>query len=87
MTRLEAALERLNAALDKLEATAGQRLSLAQSESPAAELAALKDERERLLERISALEEESRSLVGLTEEVEDRLEGAIAEIRDVLAKN
>jgi hypothetical protein len=87
MTRLEAALERLNAALDKLEATAGQRLSLVQSGSPVAELVTLKDERERLLERISALEEESRSLAGLTEEVEDRLEGAIAEIRDVLAKN
>ncbi len=87
MTRLEAAVARVNAALDKLEASAGERLSRAQSESSSTELASLKEERERLLARISALEEEARSLAGLTEEVEDRLDGAIAEIRDVLARN
>jgi hypothetical protein len=87
MTKLESAVARLNAALDKLEASAEQRLSWVRSETSVAELALLKDERERLLARISVLEEESRALAGLTEEVEDRLDGAIAEIRDVLARN
>ena len=87
MTRLDSAVARLAAALDKLEASADHRLAWKQSETSVAELALLKDERERLLARISALEEESRALAGLTEEVEDRLDGAIAEIRDVLARN
>jgi hypothetical protein len=52
-----------------------------------AELAALRREREHLLGRITALEEESSSLAGLTEAVENRLDGAIAEIRSVLGRN
>ncbi|HYM18286.1 MAG TPA: DUF4164 family protein [Micropepsaceae bacterium] len=87
MKRLDAAVAHLNAALDKLEASADERLSRVKSDSSAAELALLKEERERLLARIAALEEETRTLAGLTEEVEDRLEGAIAEIRGVLARN
>ena len=41
----------------------------------------------RSIARIAALEEETRVLAGLTEEVEDRLDDAIAEIREVLAHN
>ncbi len=52
-----------------------------------AELTALKSERETLFARIAALEEETRVLAGLTEEVEDRLDDTIAEIREVLAHN
>jgi hypothetical protein len=63
---------------------------LAQGSAPAglaAELGALKEERARLVARIAGLEAESRNLAGLTEEVEDRLDGAIAEIREVLGRN
>jgi len=49
MTRLESAVARLNAALEKLEASAEQRLSSIQSENSVAELSLLKDERERAL--------------------------------------
>jgi hypothetical protein len=87
MTRLDAAVARLNAALEKLEAGAGERLARVLPERADEEVAALKEERERLIARISALEEETRMLAGLTEAVEDRLEGAIAEIREVLARN
>ena len=52
-----------------------------------AELTALKSEREALFARIAVLEEETRVLAGLTEEVEDRLDDTIAEIREVLAHN
>ena len=40
-----------------------------------------------LAARVATLEEEARALAGLTEEVEDRLDGAIAEIREVLGRN
>jgi hypothetical protein len=36
---------------------------------------------------LPTLEEEARSLASLTAEVDDRLDGAIAEIREVLARN
>jgi hypothetical protein len=88
MGRLDAALARFTAALDILETRAG---AVAANMGPgSAELARevndLKRERERLLTRITALEEESQSLAGLTEQVEIRLDGAIAEIRAALGR-
>lgn len=88
MTKLEEAKARLSAALDFLEISIDQeRAGARESGNSMAELALLKAERERLFARIAALEEESRVLAGLTEEVEDRLDGAIAEIREVLGQN
>ncbi len=52
----------------------------------ASRIAELTAERERLLARIAELEDEARTLAGLTEEVEDRLDGAIAEIRAALGR-
>jgi hypothetical protein len=52
-----------------------------------AEISLLRAERERMCARIGELEEESRALAGLTGEVEERLDGAIAEIREVLSRN
>ena len=88
MSRLDDALGRFGAALDRLEAAADARL--AETNAPGgmgAELRALKEERARLVARIAGLEAESRTLAGLTEEVEDRLDGAISEIREVLGRN
>jgi hypothetical protein len=88
MGRLEAAVARFAAALDTLE----ERVeSFSETSGPAAsalarEVASLKAEREELLNRISALEDESQSLAGVTEAVEMRLDGAIAEIRAVLGR-
>ena len=88
MTKLDEAKARLSAALDSLETSIEQeRSATRESGNSMAELALLKAERERLFARIAALEEESRVLAGLTEEVEDRLDGAIAEIREVLGQN
>jgi hypothetical protein len=39
-----------------------------------------------LVTRVAELEDEARSLSGLTEEVEGRLDGAIAEIRAALGR-
>ena len=87
MATLEAATARLMAALDRLDQL-GTALSQAQNESKkrAAEVTQLNQERETLLARIAELEEESHSLAGITEEIEGRLDGAIAEIRAALGR-
>ena len=84
MSTLDAALARFSQALTRLEKAAEEKLARANG---SAELDGLKDERDRLLARVAVLEEEARSLAGLTEEVEERLDGAITEIREVLGRN
>ena len=84
MSTLDAALARFSEALTRLETAAEERLARANG---SAELDGVKDERDRLLARVATLEEEARSLAGLTEEVEERLDGAITEIREVLGRN
>src|ERR1700722_12785301 len=77
--QLDAAIARLTAALDRLEiVTAPLAQARNQAKKDAAELARLNQEREVLLARIAELEEESRALAGVTEEVEDRLDSAVA---------
>lgn len=87
MSRLELAAERLAKALDALESAA---LPLIEARASAAaaqtQIARLDAEREQLVARVAGLEEEARSLSGLTEEVEDRLDGAIADIRAALGR-
>jgi chromosome segregation ATPase len=87
MSRLDIAVQRFHAALTALETQAaplaGLRAAAADSRAKAAEL---NEERERLLARIAELEEENRALAGMTEEVEDRLDGAIGEIRAALGR-
>lgn len=87
MSRLELAADRLAKALDVLE-TAALPLAKARESAAAAEtkIAQLDGERDVLVARMAALEEDARSLSGLTEEVEDRLDGAIAEIRAALGR-
>jgi hypothetical protein len=88
MDRLESAKARVLAALDALEASVDARLEESREQAGAmAELELLRDERERLLDRVAALEEEARELAGLTQEVEGRLDGAIAELREALARH
>lgn len=76
----------LNAALDQLDKLT---LPLAESRQRAvrdkAEIESLKRERDQLKARVATLEEESRELVGITSEVETRLDSAILEIRTALA--
>lgn len=87
MSRLNLAQDRFRAALQALENAAG---SVGESLDLAAKMpervAELESERERLLTRITELEDEVAALSGLTEEVEGRLDGAIGEIRAVLAR-
>jgi chromosome segregation ATPase len=87
MSRLDLAQNRFRAALETLENAAG---TVGESLDHAAKLperiAELEAERGKLIARIAELEDELVTLSGLTEEVEGRLDGAIGEIRAVLAR-
>ena len=87
MDRLRIAAERLTNALNALDETL---VPLAKARDDArdlrARLAASGEERDQLLGRIAELEEESRVLADISEEVENRLDGAIAEIRTALGR-
>jgi chromosome segregation ATPase len=87
MSQLEAAKARLTATLDRLEA-ALMPLGEARKRHvrDAAEIASLNQEREGLLARIAALEEENRLLANLAEEVEGRVDQAIADINAALVQ-
>ena len=61
-------------------------IARARAKTDTATIAGLTAERESLFARVASLEEESRSLAGITEEVEERLDGAIAEIRSALGR-
>jgi hypothetical protein len=88
MDRLDAARMHLSAALDSLSNRMAEasnlRTAALEPMRDMAESEALKAERDRLLARLKELEEESRALAGVTDDVETRLDGAIAEIREVL---
>ena len=87
MAQLDQMAAQLKTALDRLEEAILPLVELrARAEQHAAEITALKVERDRLQARIAELEEESRHLAGVTGEVEDRLDGAISEIRTALAR-
>jgi hypothetical protein len=87
MSRVRLAAERLAKTLERLEAVA---TPLAKAHDSAQESAqqceVLGKERDRLASRVAALEEDARTLSSLTEEVEGRLDGAIAEIRAALGR-
>ncbi|HVE04731.1 MAG TPA: DUF4164 family protein [Rhizomicrobium sp.] len=87
MSRLDIAAKRLEEVLAALEEKAGP-LVLARSEAAdaRARLAELRQEREQLLARIAELEDENRALSGIAGEVEERLDGAIGEIRAALGR-
>lgn len=88
MKRLDSAIQRFTAALERLEAAA--RRGTGHSMSPfddgiTGELNALKEDRAKLADELTRLNIEKVALEGFTEEVAGRLEGAIREIRAVLA--
>jgi hypothetical protein len=78
MSKLEAAVTRLETALEALERAVAP---LAQSR---ARLAELTRERETHIARLAQLEQEARALASVNEDIEGRLDSAIEEIRAVL---
>lgn len=87
MDKLGIAAERLTKALNALDATLVPLLKARDDAADTrARLAALNEERDQLLARIAELEDEQRALSEISEEVETRLDGAIAEIRAALGR-
>jgi uncharacterized protein with von Willebrand factor type A (vWA) domain len=82
MQHLSSALDRLGHSMEGASAERNASLETMQEMAHAEELRA---ERDKLLARIAEIEAESRSLAGVTHEVETRLDGAIAELREALA--
>lgn len=88
MKKLDSAIARFNAALERLEVAAKSGNGHATSafgDEIEGELNALKEDRARLADELSRLNVEKVALEGFTDEVAGRLEGAIREIRAVLA--
>jgi hypothetical protein len=88
MKKIDSAIARFNSALEQLEVAAkrgdGHALSPFDEEI-VGELNALKEDRARLADELTRLNVEKIELEGFTDEVAGRLEGAIREIRAVLA--
>jgi len=83
--RLEAALKRLSAALDQIEAAAERRaLADAGRIDMETELAVMQDDRARLAVELDGAAARARTLDHAAAEVAKRLERANATIRDVL---
>jgi predicted nucleic acid-binding Zn-ribbon protein len=87
MDKLGIAAERLTNALNALEEALVPLAKVRDdSQDVRARLASANEERDGLLGRIAVLEEEQRALADISEEVENRLDGAIAEIRTALGR-
>lgn len=87
MSRLELARDRFRAAVEALENAAGSvGESLDQAARAGERIAGLEAERDRLLARVTELEDEIAALSAVTEEVEGRLDGAMDEIRAALTR-
>jgi len=88
MSRLDLAADRLKTALERLDTALGTvQAGAADAANLQGRVAELESERERLLEKVAVLEDELAALSGVTEEVEERLDGAIGEIRAALARS
>ena len=91
MSKLDSAIQKFNSALERLEKAAQGNAPVAQAkpvsfeQEIAVELSALKEDRARLADELTRLNVEKIALEGFTDEVAGRLEGAIREIRAVLA--
>ena len=86
MSRLDSAMTRFSAAVEKLETALARRpATLRLDETLSRELAGLKTDRAHLAAELERLNGEKVALEGFTDEVAGRLEGAIREIRAVLS--
>lgn len=89
MGRLDAAMKQFSSALESLgqtiETASVERKASLENMAEMAHAEELRSERDRLLARINEIENESRALAGVTHDVESRLDGAIAELKEALA--
>jgi predicted nucleic acid-binding Zn-ribbon protein len=91
MSRLENAISQFNQALDRLDAALARRGaasagagSSGASEKILREIQALREDRARLAEALDSARADYAALESVGDEVEERLDGAIRDIRRVL---
>ncbi len=78
-------MERFSASLDTLEQALAARARDSRAMAEATrEITGLKRDRERLMEEIERRKGEAEALEALTEEVSQRLDGTIREVRSIL---
>ena len=87
MSRLDTAMGTFSKALEELERTVNRNLQRhAAAEGLERELAALRQDRARLAQELDSVKSEAKALEGVTDEVSDRLDTAIRDIRSVLGQ-
>ena len=86
MSRLDSAFERFNQAMDRVDAAVAKTPPKGNggAKAPDAAMAALKAERDRLVQQLDQARSEYGTLQSLTDEVETRLDTAIANIQKVM---
>jgi len=85
MTKLDSSMERFFQALDKLESAAERRKGdNVSAEQAQRELVALKEDRARLVSELEKAKIHNQALEDVTDEVSERLDGAITEIQGAL---
>lgn len=92
MSRLESAMTQFNQALDRLEAAVGRRGAQGSASAGAGgasekilrEIQALREDRAKLAQALDSARTDNAALESLGDEVEERLDGAIRDIRRVL---
>ena len=85
MSKLDSSMERFFKALDDLEASVNRQAVQGKSaEKMQREIAALTEDRSRLAQELDNLKAQNRKLDEVNEDVTERLDDAIREIRGVL---
>ncbi|MCP5432171.1 MAG: DUF4164 family protein [Alphaproteobacteria bacterium] len=87
MSGLDEAMERFSQALDRLETSLARRVAGQRADSDLErELKALREDRARLQRELDAARSEYGRLEKVTDEVSERLDGTIGELRSVLGE-
>lgn len=85
MSRLEGAMDHFSKALGRLEAALNKRNEGDKGASPVRrEVQTLRDERQRLSRELEHARADVQALEKVTDEIEDRLDSAIRDVRRVL---
>jgi predicted nucleic acid-binding Zn-ribbon protein len=85
MSKLESAMASFSKALENLETSVNRGIQhQAASSGLEREMSALRQDRARLAQELDSVKSEAKALEGVTDEVSERLDTAIRDIRSVL---
>ncbi len=85
MSRLDSAMASFSEALENLETSVNRGIQRqVAADGLESELSALRQDRARLAQELDSMKSEAKALEGVTDEVSQRLDSAIRDIRSVL---